>query len=37
MTDYQLMKKILPIVLPSTVEAENFLDHPRNMPYKFVV
>jgi len=29
MTDYQLRKKILPILLPSMVEAENFSDHPR--------
>jgi len=26
---YQLKKKILPILLPSMVEAENFSDHPR--------
>jgi len=26
---YQLRKKILPILLPSIVEAENFSDHPR--------
>jgi len=30
MTDYQLRKKILPIVLPFLVEAENFSDHPRS-------
>jgi len=28
-----LGKKILPIVLPSMVEAENFSDHPRNSIY----
>jgi hypothetical protein len=28
MTDYQLRKKILPIVLTSMVEAENFSEHP---------
>ena len=26
---YQLRKEILPIVLPSMVEAKNILDHPR--------
>jgi len=26
---YQLREKILPIVVPSMVEAENFSDHPR--------
>ena len=29
MTDYQLRKKILPALLSSMVEAENFTDHPR--------
>jgi len=27
---YQPRKKILPILLPSVVEAENFLDRPRS-------
>jgi len=34
---YQLRKKkILPIVLPSMVEAENVSDHPRNFFYIFL-
>jgi len=28
---YQLRKKILPILLPYMVEAENFSDHPRKV------
>jgi len=30
---YQLRKKILPILVPSMVEAENFSDHPLRCPY----
>jgi len=30
---YQLREKILPIVLTSMVEAENFSDHPRKAPF----
>jgi len=29
-TDVPTQEKILPIVLPSLVEVENFSDHPRN-------
>jgi len=31
MTGVPTWKKILPIVLPSIVEAENFSDHPRSV------
>jgi len=35
---YQLRKKkILPIVLPSVVEAENFSDHPTYLPSVLMV
>jgi len=34
MTDVPTYKKILPIELPSMVEAENFSDHPRMSTHK---